>query len=221
MMINIVDHSQELLATLKDSHAAEADKMAAFELLLSQKKGWWGDGPLMKFAKATALGYVRRKLTPHRLSTDLVDWEGLADESVMVLYRSAGTIHGDPRSWLVGVIHNLINADIRTQWNHLTGVPITEGIPDDRHSQEANPEGAHAGAPTEERRLLALDEQLISAIRRLTPALRIISELYFVHQVPRNELAASLGISDASARQRLHRAHQTLRQLMSEYASKR
>lgn len=193
------DQSVECLDVLRDPQADQVEKEAAFALMMSLPMGWWGRRGLYDFAVACAFACARYKLTPHNISVDRIDFESLANEALMVLYYKANEISESPRGWLAGVIKNLVKSEIRRRWAELTA----EQVPDDLLAPDELREGETAS--------LALDDRVLDAIRRLTPALRAVAELHFIHQVPRHELATYLELSEETLRKRLTRVREALR----------
>src|SRR5262245_9875659 len=107
------NRSVQLLEDLRD---ASKDPNDALVGMLDLRDGWWAPRsapmPLMKYARACALKVARQMLFVG-LTVDQVDYEGIADEAIMVLGRSAAYIRGNPRAWFNGVIENLVAAELR------------------------------------------------------------------------------------------------------------
>jgi RNA polymerase sigma factor (sigma-70 family) len=198
MTLHNEDRSLDLLDVLRNPKADVAAKEAAFALMMSLPSGWWGRRKLYDFAAACTFACARYMLSPHGISVDRIDFEGLADEGLMILYNKAAAIEGAPKSWLAGVLKNLVKYEIRRLWDELK----TEGMPEDVLTPDVMSE--------EEKSSLAIDDRIVDAIRRLSPALRAVVELYYIHQVPRHELAAILNLSEETLRKRLVRARQIL-----------
>src|SRR3989442_88395 len=123
-----MDPSESDLAILQDPDASELQRQEAFDRLLRRPSGWWGNHPLLTFASACALASSRVLLHSQGLSPDRVDWEAIAQESLLILYTHAGTIRASPRDWLKGVIRNRIRDEIRQSWKEISAQPLSETV---------------------------------------------------------------------------------------------
>jgi RNA polymerase sigma factor (sigma-70 family) len=197
------DPSLDCLDVLQDAHADQVEREAAFSEMMSMNSGWWGRRSLYDFAVACTFACARYKLTPHNISVDRIDFEGLAGEGLMILFRKAGEIRESPRGWLAGVLKNLVKSEIRDNWHHLSASEMPEEMLGDNELSDS------------ERTSLTLDDTVIDAIRRLSPALRVVAELHYIHQVPRHELASYIEVSEETLRKRLMRAREALQKQLN------
>jgi RNA polymerase sigma factor (sigma-70 family) len=190
--------SVALLDVLRDPRSDEKNRQEAFTQMLSLHYGWWGDRRLYTFAMAVARGFTRSRLAQYGIPIDRLDYEGVANESLAILYRRATEIHGNPRSWLIGTIRNLIRQEIKREWQHL----INGVIPDDQLVDELEDEAVE--------RVGELEETLTDAIRRLPSSIRVIAEMLYIHRVPREKLPEALGLSEDAVRKRIFRGRKAL-----------
>jgi len=203
MTQRVDDQSLDCLDVMRDPQSDPVEREAAFALMMSLPSGWWGSRKLYDFAVACTFACARYKLAPHNISVDRIDFEGLASEGLMILYNKAAAIKESPKSWLAGVLKNLVKSEIRRRWEELTA----EEMPED---MLASDELAEADKSS-----LALDDKVIDAIRRLSPALRAVAELHFIHQVSRHELALYIEVSEETLRKRLLRARGALQRTLA------
>lgn len=194
------DVSLSYFDIMRDPQSDRVERENAFAKMMALNGGWWGHRKLYDFAVACAFGCTRYKLAPYGIAVDRIDFESLANEGLMLLFHHAAEIRGEsPRLWLAGTIKNLVKSEIRRNWQYLT----TGEMPEDLlPGEDQITEG--------ERTILALSDKVLDAIRRLTPALRVVAELYYVHRVPRHELAVFIEVSEETLRKRLQRAREAL-----------
>jgi RNA polymerase sigma factor (sigma-70 family) len=207
-MTNPEDASVAALAVLRDERSPTAERHLAFERLLQLEAGWWGKGSLLLFAQACALATSRRVLGQYGLSPDAVDWESAAEEALMALSAGRHTIE-NPRAWLIGTIRNRLKNLVRESWPELLATR-TEELPAERHprtSDDAPPEVEPTDA--EDRQLFY--DVLLEAIQGLPPALRQVAQLIYIEGRSPQEIGEVLGVSPATARQRLHRMQLRIR----------
>jgi RNA polymerase sigma-70 factor (ECF subfamily) len=119
--------------------------------------------------------------------------EEIAAEAMTIAWRRLADVpRDDPRPWLIATARNLVLADRRRHWAALQDL---EGI-----EPEAGPE-----AP-----ILELDPDLEVALRALSESDREALLLVAWEDLTPNAAAATLGISAAAFRVRLHRARRRL-----------
>jgi DNA-directed RNA polymerase specialized sigma24 family protein len=114
------DPSLDTLRTLQDETLSESERRKAFGQMLTLDKGWWGEGSLVQFARTAARMSVRRTLASKILSPDQVDWGGVADDALIILFQSAHQIKDAPGNWLAGVIRNLVKNEVKRLWRQAT-----------------------------------------------------------------------------------------------------
>ncbi len=194
------------LQKISDASLQESERLAAFEHMLALSGGWWGPGTLRDFAKVCALAALRRG---RRDAVDRIDWEGIADEALVVLYRKASTIE-NPRAWLNGVVRILIKRemeDFNLELNadelldiHAETMPTAFEEEIERAAMEDEP--AREAAPA-----------LLEAIQQLPPSLQRVAMETLVNGLSRRKTCELLGIGAGTLRQRLQRMRARLRKL--------
>ena len=55
-----------------------------------------------------------------------LDWEGIADEALVLLFNRAHTIESAPKNWLWGVVKRLIREEVRKHWPELIASEVSE-----------------------------------------------------------------------------------------------
>jgi RNA polymerase sigma-70 factor, ECF subfamily len=119
--------------------------------------------------------------------------EEIAAEAMTIAWRRLADVpRDDPRPWLIATARNLVLADRRRHWAALQDL---EGI-----EPEAAPEPP----------ILELDPELEVALRTLSESDREALLLVAWEDLTASAAAASLGISAAAFRVRLHRARRRL-----------
>lgn len=177
--------------------------------MLALPAGWWGKRRLVTFVMAVALREARARLG--RGNEDRIDWEGIADEALVVLFGSAHKIEGSPKSWLWGVIENLVSQEIRKFWPEVTA----SEVPNTAQAREPDDEEA---VEDRERRERERQDLLLDAIMTLPATLRVVAQLYFVERFNRDEIAGRLGIPAPTLRKRFQRMRQMLQAILNKAA---
>lgn len=199
------NESERLLAILRDPNASETERQDAFERILDVRDdGWWGTGKLLQFAQAYALYRTRKALQPAGLSPDQVDWEGVADEALVVLYYSAPRIESSPAGWFRGVLKNLVAREIEKQFPFLTAEALDDEMPRTAAAADPEPPPVDEGAAPD----VAPDDnasRVRTAIAALAPTLRRTAELLLIERCTREQIRDIQGISSELLRQRIKR----------------
>lgn len=120
----------------------------------------------------------------------------IAAEVMTIAWRRLADVpRDDPRPWLIATARNLVLADHR---RHRASLQAIEGVQLAAQPDLPNP-------------TLELDPELASALAKLSPADREALLLVAWEDLTPSGAAASLGISPAAFRVRLHRARRRLR----------
>lgn len=135
-----------------------------------------------------------RLVTDYARRRRAVDPEGIAAEVMTIAWRRLADVPvDDARPWLIATARNLVMADWR------------------RHQGRVAPSADHparqADTPVP---LVELDAELEAALRELSPSEREALLLIAWEDLTPKAAAASLGISPAAFRVRLHRARRRL-----------
>lgn len=143
----------------------------------------------------------------YRLTGNEEDARDVAQDAYIRAHRALPRFRGDARfsTWMYRITANCASTHLakRKRGRH-EQLPDDDSTPDDR--PEANPEMmAEAGA---------LRDRMNSVLAGLPPALRAVVVLRDVYDLPHEAIASELGISEAAAKVRLHRARRKLRERM-------
>lgn len=143
----------------------------------------------------------------YRLTGNEEDARDVAQDAYIRAHRGLARFRGDARfsTWMYRITANCASTHMakRSRTRH-EPLPEDDSTPDDR--PESNPEMmAEAGA---------LRDRLNSVLAGLPASLRAVVVLRDVYDLPHDAIASELGISEAAAKVRLHRARRKLRERM-------
>ena len=140
-----------------------------------------------------------------RLVSDDEDARDVAQEAYLRAYRSIGKFRGDAQfsTWLYRITANCASTLLakRTRHRH-------EELTDDAMVADSRPEIDPESMAEAE----LLRDRVSDALHDLPPGLRAVIVLRDVYDLPHEAIAAELGISEAAAKVRLHRARKKLRE---------
>jgi len=147
--------------------------------------------------------YVARRLGP-----DLA--EDVASETFLTAFDCRHTFdvaHADARPWLYGIASNLVARHVRAEARRYKALA---------RAGRQHPGGQHGHADEVAGRLdaAAVRGQLATALRKLPEPVRAVLLLVAWAGLNQQEAAAALGIPAGTARSRLHRARQEMRQAL-------
>lgn len=143
----------------------------------------------------------------YRLTGNEEDARDVVQDAYLRAYKGLARFRGDAQfsTWMHRITANCASTLMsgRRRRRH-------EELPDDAAIADLRPESdpaimAEAGA---------LRQRLDSALAELPPRLRAVVVLRDVYDLPHEAIAAELGISEAAAKVRLHRARRKLRERM-------
>jgi RNA polymerase sigma-70 factor, ECF subfamily len=143
-----------------------------------------------------------------RLAGNDEDARDIVQESYLRAYRAVRSFRGDARfsTWLYRITANSAATFHERRRRHPHGVleEHAAGVADS--SPERDPElRAHAAL---------LRRDLDAALRRLPERLRHVLVLRELYDLPHEEIARALGITEGAAKVRLHRARRRLRDIL-------
>ncbi|MCI0438842.1 MAG: DUF151 domain-containing protein [Chloroflexi bacterium] len=172
--------------------ARRGDK-EAFGVLVGRYQG---------MAERVAGGMVSRK----ELARDL------AQEAMLQAYLSLGGLHDDGRfqSWLYGIALNVCRGFLRDQKADFYSLEALSG----GTRFEAIPFTGIEPSPHEIAEARELHEVVLSAVNSLSPRNRAATLMFYYEQLSVREIAATLGISVAAVKGRLHKARSQLREML-------
>ena len=163
------------------------------------------DGDRSAFDELVRLTYAETYTLAYRLTGDEEDARDVAQEAYLRAYRGIKRFRGDASfsTWLYRITANCASSQVskRARARH-EDLDEDTPLPDDY--AERSPEG-RADLSYERDRIAA-------ALRELPPRLRSVVVLRDIYDLPHESIAAELGISEAAAKVRLHRARKKLRE---------
>ncbi|MCP3855870.1 MAG: sigma-70 family RNA polymerase sigma factor [Actinomycetia bacterium] len=141
----------------------------------------------------------------YRLTGDEEDARDVVQEAYLRAHRSLKRFRGDARftTWLYRITANCASTLLeRRAKNRHDELDTDIGLADE-HPR---------GQPEAQADSHALRSQLQEALLGLPPTLRSVIVLRDIYDLPHGDIAAELGISEAAAKVRLHRARRKLRE---------
>ncbi|MEV4513107.1 RNA polymerase sigma factor [Dactylosporangium sp. NPDC049525] len=141
-----------------------------------------------------------------RLGPDLA--EDVASETFLIAFDRRHTYdsaRADVRAWLYGIASNLIARHARAETRRYKALAKVAGAPD---------AGDHADAVAGRLDAMAVRGRLADALRRLPEPVRAVLLLVAWAGLNQQQAAAALDIPAGTARSRLHRARQEMRQAL-------
>ena len=143
-----------------------------------------------------------------RLGPDLA--EDVASETFLTAFdrwASYDVGRGDPRPWLYGIASNLVARHVRAESRRYKALARAGG-------QSVGAVDGHADAVAGRLDAAAVRGRLAEALRRLPEPVRAVLLLVAWAGLNQQEAAEALGIPAGTARSRLHRARQEMRQVL-------
>ncbi len=140
-----------------------------------------------------------------RLTADPDDARDVAQDAYLRAYRSLQRFRGEARfsTWMYRITANCAASHLarRSKSRH-EELGEDEAMVDDRPG--VDPESMAEAA--------SLRDRMVVALADLPPSLRAVVVLRDVYDLPHSTIASELGISEAAAKVRLHRARRKLRE---------
>lgn len=204
------DPSIRLLNILRDANIDRFTRERAFEELLNLPSGWWGNQRLIVFVRGVALAETRRRLV--REGADRVDWEGLADEALVIFFDAASKMTSEPRAFLWGIVKNLVRHEICSNWPEISADELTDIVAEQLPRWVPIPEADETALVLQEQEAdhLAVEDELLRAVSALPPALRIVVQLVLIEHMSPEDVCAQLQIKPTTFRKRFQRAREAL-----------
>jgi RNA polymerase sigma-70 factor (ECF subfamily) len=162
-------------------------------------------GDRQAFEELVQRTYLDAYTLAHRLVGNEEDARDVVQEAYLRAYRGLKRFRGDAQftTWMYRITANCAVTYLGKRARHRH-----EELPEDSQvvdlAPHADPEGYAARA--------ALRDRLSSALDDLPPKLRAVVVLRDIYDLPHEEIAAELGISESAAKVRLHRARRKLRE---------
>ena len=157
------------------------------------------------FEQLVRLTYHDTYTLAFRLTGNEEDARDVVQETYLRTYRSIGRFRGDAQfsTWLYRITANCAaSASARSARHRHAELAPDAPVLDPRADHDP---AQHVDATT-------LRVRLEAAIAELPPRLRQVIVLRDVYELPHDQIAAELGISESAAKVRLHRARRMLRE---------
>lgn len=166
------------------------------------------DGDQGAFEELVRQTYVGTYTLAYRLTGNEEDARDVVQETYLRAWKAMKRFRGDAQfsTWLYRITANTsASMTQRRSRQRADSLDDTEVI-DDRPF--VNPEASSEAS--------ALHERLSAAVAQLPPKLRAVVVLKDIYDLSHEDIAEELGISEAAAKVRLHRARKRLRDVLFE-----
>jgi RNA polymerase sigma-70 factor (ECF subfamily) len=169
--------------------------------LIAAAKG----GDVAAFEKLVRATHAEIYTLAYRLTGDEEDARDVVQDAYLRAFRSIKRFRGDAKfsTWMYRITANCASTHLvkRSKGRH---EELTDDEPVADQRPEVDPEGmAEAGA---------LRNRVTDALAELPPRLRAVVVLRDIYDLPHEAIASELGITEAAAKVRLHRARRKLRE---------
>jgi RNA polymerase sigma-70 factor (ECF subfamily) len=162
------------------------------------------DGDRDAFEALVKVTYHDAYTLAYRLTGNEEDARDVVQDAYLRAYRGLGRFRGDAQftTWLYRIVANCASTNLgKRSRNRHADIAEEIGVADER--PEADPVAmAEAGS---------LRDRVSAALEDLPPKLRAVVVLRDVYDLPHEAIAEELGITEAAAKVRLHRARKKLR----------
>jgi len=140
-----------------------------------------------------------------RLTANEEDARDVMQEAYLRAFRGLRKFRGDAQftTWLYRITANCASTHLGRRARHQNDELVPDSDPEEQH---------HDRIPELRAESADLRARLQDAIRLLPPKLRAVVVLRDVYDLPHEDIAAELGISESAAKVRLHRARRRLRE---------
>ncbi len=165
------------------------------------------DGDREAFEELVKATYADTYTLAYRLTGDEEDARDVVQEAYLRAYKGIRRFRGDAQfsTWMYRITANCASTQLGKRLRHrhdelLDDAPLADEDPDRDPQQRADASN--------------LRDRLNVALAELPPKLRAVVVLRDVYDLPHEDIAAELGISESAAKVRLHRARRKLRERM-------
>ena len=164
-----------------------------------------GDGRALE--ELVRLTYTDTYTLAYRLTGNEDDARDVVQEAYLRAQRGLGRFRGDAQfsTWLYRITANCASSLV-VRRRRTAAEPLPEDAPLPDHREDRNPEWR--AASQEERAAIA------AVLAELPTRLRQVVVLRDIYDLPHQAIAAQLGISEAAAKVRLHRARRRLKETL-------
>jgi RNA polymerase sigma-70 factor (ECF subfamily) len=163
------------------------------------------DGDRAAFEELVRATYADAYTLAYRLTGDEEDARDVVQDAYLRAYRGLKRFRGDAQfsTWMYRIVANCAATTTARRSRNRHDDLADEGmLADDR--PEIDPEMMAEAS--------SLRDRVGVALRQLPPRLRAVVVLRDVYDLPHEAIAAELGITEAAAKVRLHRARRKLRE---------
>lgn len=161
--------------------------------------------------------------TAMRLTGNAADAEDLVQDAALLAHRGFGsfTEGSNFRAWFYRILLNRFYSNYRRQ--RRAGVPVDlEDTPERYLAEQAEAAGLRANEDTASALVDRLDAEAIErALAELPDEFRTAATLYFMQDLPYQEIAEILNVPIGTIRSRLHRARRMLQRALWHLARER
>lgn len=141
----------------------------------------------------------------YRLCGNEEDARDVVQDSYLRAYKGLKRFRGDAKftTWMYRITANCANT-LLSKRNRDRHDELPDTVADTDHERD----------PVARADVMELREELNDALAQLSPKLRAVVLLRDVYELPHEDIAAELGISETAAKVRLHRARLQLKELL-------
>jgi RNA polymerase sigma-70 factor (ECF subfamily) len=163
------------------------------------------DGDRDAFDELVKATYADVYTLAYRLTGDEEDARDVVQEAYLRAYRGLKHFRGDAQfsTWMYRITANCASTFLARRSRHRHD-ELTDDVPLADRRAEVDPETMAAAE--------SLRHRVSDALQELPPRLRAVVVLRDVYDLPHEAIATELGISEAAAKVRLHRARKKLRE---------
>ncbi|MGH2685485.1 MAG: RNA polymerase sigma factor [Actinomycetota bacterium] len=163
------------------------------------------DGDRAAFEELVRATYADTYTLAYRLTGDEEDARDVVQEAYLRAFRGLRRFRGDAQfsTWMYRITANCAATQLGKRQRHRH-----DELVDDAPLADADPERD----PQQRADASNLRDRLNVALDELPPKLRAVVVLRDVYDLPHEDIAAELGISESAAKVRLHRARRKLRE---------
>lgn len=163
------------------------------------------DGDREAFEELVRASYADTYTLAYRLMGDVEDARDVVQDAYFRAFRSIKRFRGDSRfaTWMYRITANCASTQLARR-NRGRHEELSDDDPHPDERPDSDPEAmAEAGL---------LRDRVTAALADLPPRLRAVVVLRDVYDLPHEAIANELGITEAAAKVRLHRARHKLRE---------
>lgn len=154
------------------------------------------------------------RIALRRFDGNIADAEDAVQDALLSAYRHLDQFKGEAKfsTWLTSIVINSAGSKLRRQLRHVH-VPLDgEDQTTDHHSSSLSLSD-HRPSPEEVCQRLEIVDRVVRLSKSLSPKLRRVFELRYVHGLSTQEIANILGVTNSAAKTQLSRARGRLRLL--------